>query len=596
MSTRQISDDVDADLIDPQDHRLVRIPLKYLGHSPKNVRQDYRLSTAFCASLKAELQVIVTVMPIPDDYERGPGEEEHRFWVIKGNRRLAGARKIELPDLMCLIDFTKSADDPALFTDQVVENDDDFRHGLTPFERADALFGAYQAGASKTEIRKRTGRTRKEIADALATSRLSEQTRVYAQEMEHDWTLDELALLSEFEGDPESLASIKTAVTSWGHTVRYAVEYRRKKLAEDKAHAAVLAELEAAGVTVTESEPAKAIQLERLARLVDGLDLEAHGDCPGHGAFFYRWQRDTPVFYCSTPEVHGHRPPSYGGTSPAVKKDEIPRKVVIEGNRAWPAACVVRQEWLAAFLARKSAPKPLARWITRVLNDMPAPVRNRLGSASLSSLYRKLGGPQDLDKALATATTGRLVLLQFLPIAVAWEHELSLASNDCKNTWRPGAYSPCSTEDAATWLRFLVNELGPELGEAAYRPCPIERALIDGVPYRGDTVAAQDAVSQGDASAGDSGEPGVEADAAQPDVASTGDDFQPESLAEHHHHHGLDDERDDELEAALTDDADTWDSPDHLTASANVPDLGDEACDGAGLSGYQADPADALAA
>ncbi|MDA0634359.1 ParB/RepB/Spo0J family partition protein [Nonomuraea sp. CA-218870] len=483
----------DADLELPEDFRLARIPVRQLGHFPDNVREDYHLTQEFCASLKAQLQVPVTVIPIPADYQRGEGEEEHRWWVVKGNRRLEGAITIKLPKLLCLIDLTKAEDKASLLVDQVVENDDDFRIGLTPFEQSRALFMAHQLGATRTEIRKRTGRTREEVAQAIAAGKLSERTRRRAQAMEYAWTLDELALLEEFDGDQEALARIDSFISSWGHSGRHAIERVRRERQEAAAHDRALADLAAAGIPVTEDEPAGAVRLSRLATRMEGFDPEQHTDCPGRGAFFSSFRPEQPELYCSTPERHGYTPPPAITLPPPAKTehDGPSRKVVVQGNRAWMAAATVRQEWLATLLARKSAPKPVARFITRMLNDMPAPVRDKLGSAALSTLYGKLGGPADLEAALATAAAGRLTMLQLLPIAVAWEYQMSQASAECKNTWREGRYSPCSTADAAAWLRFLVNELGPELGEKAYVPAPIEQALIDGVPYLGDTPATE---------------------------------------------------------------------------------------------------------
>ncbi|MEV4837852.1 hypothetical protein AB0K05_25245 [Nonomuraea sp. NPDC049486] len=489
----------DADLERPEDFRLARIPVNQLGHFPDNVRENYHITQEFCASLKAQLQVPVTVIPIPDDYQRGEGEEEHRWWVVKGNRRLEGAITINLPKLLCLIDLTKAQDKASLFVDQVVENDDDFRLGLTPFEQSRALFMAHQLGATRTEIRKRTGRTREEIAQAIAAGKLSEPTRRTAQAMEYAWTLDELALLDEFDGDQQALARIDSYISGWGYTGRHAIERVRQERQEAAAHAQALADLAAAGIPVTEDAPAGAALLSRLASRVEGFDPERHTDCPGRGAFFHSWRQGQPELYCSTPEQHGYTPPPTITLpqSARTEPDGPSRKIVMQGNRAWTAAATVRQEWLATLFARRSAPKPVARFITRILNDMPAPVRDKLGSAPLSTLYGKLGGPADLEAALATAAPGRLAMLQLLPIAVAWEYQMSEASAECKNTWREGRHSPCSTADAAAWLRFLVNELGPELGEKAYTPAPIEQALIDGTPYLGDTPADTDPFTAG---------------------------------------------------------------------------------------------------
>ncbi|MGV9386218.1 hypothetical protein ACWDRB_61180 [Nonomuraea sp. NPDC003707] len=187
-----------ADLEAPEDYRLLRIPIKYLEHFPGNVRENLRLTTEYCASLKEEQQVTITVIPIPADYERADNDNpEALFWVVKGNRRLGGARKVKLDKLLCLIDLTKADKQALLYIDQVVENDEDFRVPLTVFEKNRALTLAIGAGASKTEIRKRTGRSRKEIADALAGGGLSEETRRVAQAMDYAWGTDELAMLAE---------------------------------------------------------------------------------------------------------------------------------------------------------------------------------------------------------------------------------------------------------------------------------------------------------------------------------------------------------------------------------------------------------------
>ncbi|WP_182909560.1 hypothetical protein [Microbispora sp. H13382] len=231
--------------------RLAHIPLHLLDHHPGNVRADYALTEAFCKSLAAEQQVAVHVVPIPEDHPRGEG---YRFWVTKGNRRLAAARREQLPDLLCLIDLAKAGDRAGQFIDMVVENDDDFRRGLTAFEQAQALFAAYEAGAGRTRIRKLTGRTREEVAGAITAGRLSATTRRAAQEMDYAWTLEDLALLAEFDGDEEALAEIHQRV-GWGHKVRYAVEHVRTEQAEAAERARVRAELEQTGIRVTDDIP-----------------------------------------------------------------------------------------------------------------------------------------------------------------------------------------------------------------------------------------------------------------------------------------------------------------------------------------------------
>jgi ParB family chromosome partitioning protein len=208
---------------------------------------------------------------------------------------LAGARKVDLKDLL---------------------------------EQAEALFAAHQAGATRTAIRKRTGRTREEISagSPQASSRRRLVRRLRPWSTSGRW--DELALLGEFENDPQAMDRIRSMVDYHGHQVRYAVEVARRERAEAVAHAVALANLEAANVTVTKEAPSGALKLDRLADRVSGFDPvpEAHRECPGHGAFFYNWRRHEPEFYCRTPERHGYTPPP----------DPVP--IARPPPNAWPAS------------------------------------------------------------------------------------------------------------------------------------------------------------------------------------------------------------------------------------------------------------------
>ncbi|MEU8398274.1 hypothetical protein AB0C28_24030 [Nonomuraea sp. NPDC048892] len=487
----------------PENLILWHIPLKYLTHFPDNVREDYGITSAFCKSLLAKQQVVLTAIPIPDDYERQEGEEDYLFWVTKGNRRLEGGRRLQLETMLCLVDLTMVGDRAGLFIDQLVENDGDFRLPLSAFEQAQALFQAHQAGASRTELRRRTGRTKEQISAGIAAGRISEQTKRAARAMDHVWTLDDIALLSEFDGDDAALARIQQRI-DWGHPVAYAVETVRDELAEEAEHDRIIARLEEAGVRVTETRPPEAFLLHTLAHLVDGFDPEPdqHAACAGHGAFFYSYNKTQPEYYCTTPAEHGYAPPEPSNAQAASSSrvdtkprgDEPSRKIVIEGRNAWPRVGTLRQQWLAEFFQRKTAPKPVLPFVTKMLVEMPGPVRDYLTSSRRSTLYKEFGGPSDVDQALRDASTGQQAMMLLRLIAVAFEHQMTRASQDCKNTWRPDKYSPCSTEDAALWLRFLVNTLGPELGTRAlqpYQPAPIEQALIDGTPYRGDVPVDQ---------------------------------------------------------------------------------------------------------
>ncbi|MFC0862452.1 ParB/RepB/Spo0J family partition protein [Sphaerimonospora cavernae] len=463
--------------------RLVRISLKFLGHHPGNVRADFALTEAFCQSLAAEQQVPVHVIPIPADHQRAEGEEDYRFWVTKGNRRLAAARSKDLPDLLCLVDLAKAGDRAALFIDMVVENDDEFRHGLTAVEQAQALFEAHQAGASRTRLQKITGRSRRQIGEALTAGGMSATTRQMAGQMDYEWTLEDLALLAEFDGDEEALAEIHERLR-WGGKVRYVVERVRTERAEAAEQARLRAELEQVGISVTEQLPPGAIPLARLADAVDGFDPETHATCAGHGVYFHSFDKTTAVAYCTTPDRHGHAAPAapvVTGTAEPGTADDLERRLVIEGNRAWKASAVVRQEWVTALLARTTAPKPVLAWVARQLVEMPDPLCDKLAAARHSPLWATLTGNFRVESAV-TVRPGRLPLLALAPIVVAYEHQMTVPDT-ARYTWRQDRSGPVSRAHARGYLSLLA-----QLG---YPPTPIEQAIIDGVPYRGDAPTGE---------------------------------------------------------------------------------------------------------
>jgi ParB family chromosome partitioning protein len=382
----------------------------------------------------------------------------------------------------------------------VVANSDGHRRNFAPVEEATALFAAHEAGASRTRIRKSTGRKAEDIKTALAAGKMSAQTRAAAGDLAAQLTLDELALLAEFDGDAEAVAKIVEALRH-GHTAEYVAERIRQDRAEAAQHEQLVAELEAAGVTVTDGLPDGA---SRLAGLVhDGEDLtpEAHAGCPGRGAYFQSWNLAHPVHYCASLAEYGHTvrtfgaPPGgeetgAGAVTPSPLPDDPPgdtppdpgRRLVVEGNKAWAAAGEVRRRWLPQLFARRAAPRQVARFVAEQLLVMPEPLRLGLAAAPTSPLFTEVTGLQASQAAdgCETCPAVRLPLLMLAPVAAAYEGAMS-GTDASRSTWRADRYSPCPRPDAGRYLAFLAS--------IGYQLSVIERAVADGVPYAGDTPA-----------------------------------------------------------------------------------------------------------
>ncbi|WP_329431342.1 hypothetical protein OG339_48080 (plasmid) [Streptosporangium sp. NBC_01495] len=468
--------DIENDLPIPEGLRLAWIETKHLDHNPDNVREDFNLTPAFVKSIAFERQVPLSVVPIPEDYERKEGEEEFLYWVIKGNRRLAGAREGEVPRLECLIDLRRAGDRAGQFMDMYTEHE--HRKGLTIPEQVLALFQARQSGATKKRIADSTGLSAKNVtAGITAGEKLSGAAQRFVQEMDYEWTFLQLSELAEFT-DEETLNKIRSKMR-WNNSFEHAVSSVRAELKEAAEHAQQLAELKEAGVSVTETLPAGALILSRLSRETGvEVDAEAHRTCPGNGAYFS--YGNTLHYYCASPDQHGYTSPEPVAAVAAapVEDPEVARRerrIVREGRREWGACAQVRQKWLQALLARATAPKPLQAIITRLTLAMPEPLRERYAGAHTSPLWSTMAGSPKPELA-DTAKAGRLPLLQFARIAVAFEHQMT-QTGEAANTWRT-RWSPCSREDAALWLRILQT-----LG---YDPALLERSLIEDFPYQGE--------------------------------------------------------------------------------------------------------------
>jgi ParB family chromosome partitioning protein len=500
------------------------IGVEELTAHPGNVREDLDLTSQFLASV-AETGVRIPLLVTP----HGDGG----YLVIEGHRRLAAAVQAGLAEVPCVLNPGRAGDAAGQFLDMVVANSDGHRRNFAPVEEAAALFAAHEAGASRTRIRKSTGRKAEDIKTALAAGRMSAQTRAAAGDLAAQLTLDELALVAEFDGDPEAVAKIVEALRL-GHTAEYVAERIRQDRAEAAQHEQLAAELEAAGITVTDGLPDGAAWLAGL--LHDGQDLtpEAHAGCPGRGAYFQSWNLAHPVYYCASPAEHGHTVRTFGpapggedGAGPVPDSplpDDPPsdtapdpgRRLVVEGNKAWAAAGEVRRRWLPQLFARRAAPRQVARFVAGQLLVMPEPLRLGLAAAPAGPLFTDITGlrADQAAEGCETCPAVRLPLLMLAPVAAAYEGAMS-GTDASRSTWRADRYSPCPRPDAGRYLAFLAS--------IGYQLSVIERAVADGVPYTGDTPAGPVSGDPGSVLE-DAAGPGDGAPAGSDDAAAEGSD------------------------------------------------------------------------
>jgi len=456
-----------------------------LAAHPGNVRTELHLTDEFVASITSEgVRIPLLITPGPDG----------RWRVIEGHRRLAAAVKAGLADVPCAVDSDRAGDEAGQYLDMLLANSDSYRANYSLVEETAALFAAHEAGASRTRIRKATGHTAAHVKTALAAGQLPDDTKAKAVQARSDVSLDDLALLAEFNGD-EAATGRLLACLEHGYSLEHAAERIRQDRLEAAEHARIRADLEAGGVTVTDSLPDGAAWLTSLRHDDEDVTPESHAACPGHGATFQPWSPLAPAWYCASPAENSHTSRwnlaarTVGDTAGPAQTGQMPdpapdagRRLVISGNKAWRAAAEVRHRWLATSLfPRRSAPREAHVFLARQLLTMPDPLRSGLTTATGKALFAALTGhePAQWDQGCDTAPTARLAVTMLCPIITAYEH--AMTDGEGRNTWRTDRYSPCPRRDAGQYLNFLAS--------IGYRLSDIEQAVADGTAYTGDTQA-----------------------------------------------------------------------------------------------------------
>ncbi|MET9914772.1 ParB N-terminal domain-containing protein [Streptomyces sp. NPDC006476] len=506
--------------------------------NPRNVRHSLNLDDEFLTSI-AENGVLVPVVVVQLNADTPDAEPVYELKM--GHRRHAGARSGEIESIPALILDPSLREAGQDYIEQLIENDAAFRRALSPLEQADALFGALEEGASIATVARRTGRSKEQVTQAAeAAKMLGAGTRTVLEASDaYDLDLEVLAALGEFDDDPDAVARLIEAHQNG--TFPYQLSQQRTERAERMARETRRAELKRDGIRLWEDAsnlPPRAQWLEDLVD-ADGEDLDEadHVRCPGHAVVWDDTGSADPAAVatlCLNPAAYSHYTP---GTEPAAQTtpaaaratsdedgadedeteepeaDEEAKRAAAEaaeraraeaeakaaaeteqrrrehhlklaGNKAYRAAIDARRAFLRQLITRKSAPKPLAAWVTQTLLSCPKPVQSWTGDTSRSAILADLlalsaeegKAASAEDRATwigSSATPTRLLFVNFAIIAASYEKRIERAS-----TWRQDQPEWDSEEiraDARVYLKFLA-ELGHQLS-------PVERNVIDDTPF-----------------------------------------------------------------------------------------------------------------
>ncbi|REF24636.1 ParB/RepB/Spo0J family partition protein [Calidifontibacter indicus] len=411
-----------------------------------NVRLDARLDRAFIASIRDR----GVLLPI-----RAYRDADGAIVAVDGQRRTLAAAELGLSTIPAYVSPTP--EDADRIIDQLAAND--HRAGLTAGEHAAAFEQLSAFGLSAAQIAKRTGHKRAQVDAGLAAS-ASEPARE-ALSAHTALTLDQAAGLAQVEDDPAAVKRLLDALPQgqFDHTLQRILDER----AEAQARALLIDALTAQQVTVIdrpEYDDRKPAQLSHLKGTdKGGMGTEEHAACEGHAAYIVRAYGDDlvePVYVCTDWRKHGHQD-RYGSSStkkPAAEMTETEREAakaerrdVIESNKAWRSAEVVRREWVTKFLTRKTAPKGAAAFIaTAMFYDSYG--LNQVDRSIVESFIGHRGGYADdgAQAAADKATEGRATVLA-LGYALA-----AAESATGTHSWRE------VSKHTARYLTFLADQ------------------------------------------------------------------------------------------------------------------------------------------
>jgi ParB family transcriptional regulator, chromosome partitioning protein len=214
--------------------------------------------------------------------------------VKMGHRRTLAAIEAGYQTIVVIVAGNEADDDPGQI-DRVLQQlaENDARKALDALDHVHAFEQLAAFGLSPDQIAKKT---RKPAAQVTASLAIGKSETAKNALMHQDLTLDQAAVLAEFDGDTEAQASVLTVIEQ-----RYNFEYRVQQLREQRATARVFAAAREtlAGRDVTladqpkmnrwgEFEPAAWKRLNQLAWSEQDrpktIDRATHEACEGHAA------------------------------------------------------------------------------------------------------------------------------------------------------------------------------------------------------------------------------------------------------------------------------------------------------------------------
>ncbi len=334
-----------------------------------NVRPSAPVDKDFVATIK-QFGVLMPVLARRD--------EHGNVLVRAGQRRTLGAREAGVASIPVYI---TNADDQtaARIIEQIVENDQ--RKAITDGDRAAAYQQLAFEGLSVATIAKRVGVKRATVEAGIA---VAENATAATAIHQHELTLDQAAVLIEFEGDDATVANLIEVATENPGGFEHAAQRARDDRARTQAITAAQDEAAGRGFVVLERQPSTwekddHTSIQELATAAgERATVEDIADIEGRAVFVSTdWQGEVLTrYYLPTDgfKEAGFKKVAANGEvrQPMTEDEKAERKVLIANNKAWKSAETVRRAWLAGLVNRKTLPKDAARFVGRGLTEFAA--------------------------------------------------------------------------------------------------------------------------------------------------------------------------------------------------------------------------------
>ncbi len=399
-----------------------------------NVRADVQLDKAFLASIKEH----GVIQPVVAHRPEGGGVH-----VLYGQRRTLAA--VETAQALIPVYIVESLAEADRLAKQVVEND--HRQALTDHDRAEAFHQLSLLGVSATQIARKTGAKKATVDSALKVRANDTATAALAKGM----TLDMAAVIEERHGDEDAITKLEQVATqnpqSFDHTAQ--------RLRDDRKRAALIAEAtaeaEAQGLKVVDVDPSYWDYKGPMANIRDLRTAEGEPlTTEDADAVYVGWSYTGAVHvaYVNTDwKAAGFTKPGAARSGKMTDEEKAERRTVIENNKAWDAAEVVRVEFIKKLLKAKTAPKGALKFVSQSMGAHFYTVAD--GLSKHSGFAAELLGGTDGFGALATITGKATANHETNILAVvlaAFEKSLS------RQSWRnPTSTAKAYLSQLATW-------------------------------------------------------------------------------------------------------------------------------------------------